>query len=595
MEDLETQAECCGQACGSNHQEYCKHCHKVTIYLNQVRKDNRFCDVVLLAGEVKFPAHKAVLCSAGGYFSAIFEHDLREKNAQEIELPTICPTVMDGVLDYIYTGEICLGNLSQSQNVLIAADYLNLAKLRADIMNHMKSLLTPSNLLQTLTFAERYNFEELSDILCCFAQTNFTAIVEADKHLQFTVEQLIKVLKGDDLVVEKEEYVFDAIIQWIKNHPDERASISTLFSHVRLCEIPESTIVDKILRENLILSDQNSLNAALAHLKEVMYLKGFCDDQVDANRKPRRVVEAVILLSGSCQPLCYIPCTQSWYHMPSMQWEHKNTPITLCNGKLYVTSGRSGMGLVAQTEFYDPRTNEWLSTGALPAASYWPGLVSLHGFLYLVGGRTPTSRLKTVWRFDPRINQWDMVASLSEERSGPAVVSCMNHIYAIGGRKNPNEDLRSCERYSPINNEWKPIAPMKTGRSLAAAANVGHRIFVIGGSEDSGAFQVAIPTNEVYDCLLDEWSLISRCNADRVAPGICALANKIYIFGGRNNQDSLTTVEVYNTETNEWQVMSNCDKLLNTFSITGCVFYLPKKHLQTFTKLSNSTGQNLDC
>lgn len=595
MNNPDNQGGNSGQVCGSNHDKNHDHCHKVTTYLNQLRKASKFCDVVLLVGEETFPAHKSVLCSAGGYFSAVFEHDLREKNARQIELPTVCPTVMNSVLDYIYTGEIHLGDLAQSQNVLMAADYLDLARLSEATMVHMKSFLTISNFLHTLTFAEQYNFEELNDIICKFVQSNFNAIIQEGKHLEFTVDQLVKVLKSDDLVVEKEVYVFDAIVQWISHHPGEEGRISTLFPHVRLCEIPESTIVDKILKENLILSNEISLNAALGHLKEVMYLKGFCDDQVAANRKPRRVVEAVILLSGSNQPLCYVPSTQGWYDMPPMQWEHKNTPIALCNGKLYVTSGRSGLGLVAQTEYYNPQTNKWSSTGSLPASSYWPGLVSLHGFLYLVGGRTPSCRLKLVWRYDPRINQWDMVASLREERSGPAVVSCMNHIYAIGGRKSPNEDLSSCERYSPLTNEWTPVAPMKIGRSLAAAANIGHHIFVIGGSEDSGTYQLAIPTNEVYDCLLDEWSLISRCHSERVAPGICSLNNNIYIFGGRNQQQSLATVEVYDRSSDEWQVISNCDKLLNTFSISCCVFYLPKKNLETFTRLANNAGQNLDC
>ena len=595
MDNPKSQEECSSRGCSANDDENFEHCHTVASYLNQLRKTGKFCDVKLLVEEETFPAHKAVLCSAGGYFSAVFQHDLQEKHAPQIELPTICPSIFDGVLDYIYTGRINLGDLTQSQNVLIAADYLNLARLREATMEHMKSFLTTSNFLRTLTFAERYNFEELSKKICNFAENNFTAIVDEGKHLEFTVDQLAKVLKSDDLLVENEEYVFDAMVQWIRHHPGQEECISTLFPHLRLCQISGSTIVDKILRENLILSDENSRNVILAHLKEVMYQNGFCDDQVTANRRPRRVVEAVILLSGSNQPLCYIPSIQQWYHMPAMQWEHKNTPIALCNGKLYVTSGRSGIGLVAQTENYNPQTNEWSSTGSLPTSNYWPGLVSLHGFLYLVGGRTPTSRLKTVWRYDPRINQWDLVASLREERSGPAVVSCMNHIYAIGGRKNPNEDLSSCERYSPLTNDWKPVAPMNTGRSLAAAANIGHRIFVIGGSEDSGMFQLAIPTNEVYDCLLDEWSLIPCCLANRVAPGICSLANKIYIFGGRNQQESLTTVEVYDSTTNEWEVTSQCDKLHNTFSISCCVFYLPKKHLQTFPRLMNSTRQNLEC
>lgn len=572
------------------------HCYKVSINLNELRKTNKFCDVILVAGKKRFPAHKAVLCTAGGYFSAVFDHDLKERHAQEIELPTICPSIMDVVLEYIYTGQMTLGDLQTSQNVLIAADYLSLTRLRKTAIDHMKAFLTTSNFLQTLNFADRFNFAELSAIVCSYVQCNFTAILKAKQHLRLGVEQLVKILKSDDLKVEKEEDVFDALVEWINYGPRERASnISTLFAHTRLCEIPHDIVIDKILREKLVISDPDCYNRTLEYLKDVMIMKGFCGDKVVSTRRPRQSVEAVMVLSGTNQPMCYLPSTNCWYHMPHMQWEHKNTPISLCDGQLYVTSGRSSNGLVGQTEVYDPKTNQWTSTGSLPASNYWPGLVSLHGLLYLVGGRTPTSRLKTVWRYDPKINQWDMVSSLMEERSGPAVVSCLGHIYAIGGRKTPNEDLSSCERYDPLTNMWQPIASMKTGRSLAAATNIAHRIFVIGGSEDSGMYQLAIQTNEVYDSLLNEWSLIARCCSDRVAPGICSFGKKIYIFGGRNQQESLITVEVYNSKENEWQVVGNCDRLLNTFSISCCIFYLPTQHLKTFTKLTSNAAQNLEC
>lgn len=595
MNPVESQRENSSQTCCSIKDERKEHRYRVTNNLNELRKTNKFCDVVLIAGNKRFPAHKAVLCTAGGYFSAVFDHDLKEKYAQEIELSTICPSIMDVVLNYIYTGEMTLDDLQTSQNVLIASDYLSLTHLRDAAMEHMKAFLTTSNFLQTLNFADRYNFAELSSIVCLYVQCNFTAIVKEKQHLDFTVEQLIKVLKSDDLIVEKEEDVFDSVVQWIKHHPEQKASLSMLFAQTRLCEIPQQTVVDKILREKLILSDVTCLNQTLEYLKKVMILKDCCNDKVTSTWKPRQVVEAIMILSGTNQPMCYLPNSNHWYYMPHMQWEHKNTPITLCGGQVYVTSGRSSNGLVAQTEVYDPKTNQWMSTGSLPASNYWPGLVSLYGFLYLVGGRTPTNRLKTVWRYDPRINQWDMVSSLLEERSGPAVVSCSGHIYAIGGRKSPNEDLDSCEKYDPTSNEWKSIASMKTGRSLAAATSIGHRIFVVGGSEDSGMYQLAIQSNEVYDCVLDEWSLFARCCSDRVAPGICSFGDKIFIFGGRNQQQSLTTVEVYDSNENVWITESNCDKLLNTFSISCCIFYLPKQHLKKFTKLTNNAGQNLDC
>ena len=573
-----------------------EHRFNVTSNLNEQRKTNTFCDVVLIAGKKRFPAHKAVLCTAGGYFSAVFDHDLKERHAEEIELPTICPSIMDLVLEYIYTGEMSLGDLQTCQNVLIGADYFSLSRLRDTAIEHMKPFLTTSNFLQTLNFAEQLNFTELSAIVYSYVESNFTTLLEEDKHLDFTVEQLVQVLKSDDLEVEKEEKVFDAIVQWIEHDPAERSNkISTLFTATRLSEIGQEIIFEKILAEHLVTSDETCLKHTLKYLKEAVLAEGFFKDKVLPARKPRQTVEAVMVLSGSNQPMCYVPGSNAWYHMPRMQWEHKNTPICLCDDHLYVTSGRSSNGLVTQTEKYSPKTNQWTSTSSLPVSNYWPGLVSLNGFLYLVGGRTPTNRLKTVFRYDPRINHWYPVSSLQEERSGPAVASCMGHIYAIGGRKTPNLDLKSGEKYDPSCNTWQTIAPMKTGRSLAAAANIGHRIFIIGGSQDSGMFQIAIDSNEMYDCILDEWSLIARCCSDRVAPGISAFGDKIHIFGGRNQQQSMTSVEVYDSNEDSWQVVSSCDKLLNTFSISCCIFYLPKQYLQEFTRFTINAGQNMDC
>lgn len=62
-------------------------------------------DVVLIAGDVRIPAHRLVLSSVSDYFAAMFTNNLRESQETEIQLWSIDPPALKACIQYIYTGQ----------------------------------------------------------------------------------------------------------------------------------------------------------------------------------------------------------------------------------------------------------------------------------------------------------------------------------------------------------------------------------------------------------------------------------------------------------------------------------------------------------
>ena len=65
---------------------------------------------LLAVGKEFFKAHKDVLCAASDYFSAMFSHDMMEKEKDYIELQGISLEGFQSMLEYFYHGHITLDN-----------------------------------------------------------------------------------------------------------------------------------------------------------------------------------------------------------------------------------------------------------------------------------------------------------------------------------------------------------------------------------------------------------------------------------------------------------------------------------------------------
>ena len=78
------------------------------------RKEQRYCDVVFRVNDSRHPAHRVVLASASAYFASMFGHSnyLEARIKEDIDFTqwVPCPTVMDLILDFIYTSQVQLND-----------------------------------------------------------------------------------------------------------------------------------------------------------------------------------------------------------------------------------------------------------------------------------------------------------------------------------------------------------------------------------------------------------------------------------------------------------------------------------------------------
>lgn len=75
----------------------------------------------------------------------------------------IKPAVFKEILNYIYSGNI--NNWSLSQDILLAANFLQISDLKSECVNYLKSNLTTNTVSSVLKLAQKCNIKSLK--LCC--------------------------------------------------------------------------------------------------------------------------------------------------------------------------------------------------------------------------------------------------------------------------------------------------------------------------------------------------------------------------------------------------------------------------------------------
>jgi len=62
------------------------------------------CDVKLVVGTETFKAHRDVLVNASDYFSAMFTHDMRERQDDVVRLQGVSPRGFAAMIEYVASG-----------------------------------------------------------------------------------------------------------------------------------------------------------------------------------------------------------------------------------------------------------------------------------------------------------------------------------------------------------------------------------------------------------------------------------------------------------------------------------------------------------
>ena len=541
-----------------------KHRDQLFERLDALRRKETFCDVTVAVKGKEFKAYKVVLAAASPFFLSLLESDMRERNGQriEIKLEEATASVMEDVLQYIYTGNVTV--TEESCHKLIAtAEYLLLPGLKALASVFLKGKLTVENCVFNYYYADKYHCEDLKRACRTEIHSNFTAVMETEDFLNLDIKQVLEWFSSDDVTISSEEEVFEGIVKWVSyNRSDRESFFLDLLRHIRLRSIPHDFLLKKLVKEELITRNYDCLNYLLGSMESI-----FIATDESLSKAPRNCLKVQvegIFLCGGRKALCYLPQVNMWYQMANMTFEHENHAVVLNQQKVCIFSKQNTESQSHVLEYYVPSTNLWCSfQSGFVYDEQFCSVSAVSGCSFL-NALTYVEHIPYMYTYDINTNNWNMQEDTPINRWGVCVISQGHHIYIIGGTNSVDAVAAGntkVERFNPSDESVEEVAPLNEARHNAFGAAMNDKIYVAGGIQLREQRCILLNTCEVYDPSTNEWHLMAELCVPRHSASMVCFNGALYVIGGlKNTSNQVATrelsVEMFDSETSEWKEKS---------------------------------------
>ncbi|XP_065110631.1 kelch-like protein 5 isoform X1 [Paramisgurnus dabryanus] len=528
-------------------------------------RTRKLCDVVLLAGERRIPAHRLVLSSVSDYFAAMFTSDVREAKQEEVKMEGVDPDALWVLVQYAYTGRLELRE-DTIESLLSASCLLQLSAVVQACCSYLMKQLHPSNCLGIRSFADAQGCFDLHKVAHNYTMEHFMEVMRHQEFLLLPACEVQKLLASDDMNVPEEETVVTALLSWVRHDaPNRQSQLPDLLAHIRLPLLKPQFLAD--MEANPLLRDSVECQRLVMEAMKYHLLPERRPLLQSPRTRPRKATVGALFAVGGMDATKgatsieqYCLRRDTWRQVAVMSGRRLQFGVAVLDDRLYVVGGRDGLKTLNTVECYNPRSKSWSVMPPMSTHRHGLGVAVLEGPMYAVGGHDGWSYLSTVERWDPQARQWSFVASMATPRSTVGVAVLNSKLYAVGGRDG-SSCLKSVECFDPHTNKWSSCAPMSKRRGGVGVATWNGFLYAIGG-HDAPASSLASRLSdcvERYDPKTDVWTAVAPMSLSRDAVGVCLLGDRLYAVGGYDGQVYLNTVEAYDPQTNEWtQVAPLC-------------------------------------
>ncbi|KAK3929229.1 Actin-binding protein IPP [Frankliniella fusca] len=551
--------------------------------MNDLRDTRRFCDVEILCGGKRIQAHRVVLAASSPYFRAMFTVELIEKQQQCVEIHAIDPDILEALIHFIYTGKVRIGQ-DNVQELMIAADMLQLKEVVTGCTDFLKKELHHSNCIGIYRFAEGHNCLELATSAVDYINSHFPEVSIEDEFYELPKEQLTRFLASEDLVVDTEFQVFQSAIRWILHDVTQRRQyVFEILTHVRL-PLLSTYLLERVINE---LTD-SSLKVALRSVrKDLLSKRGHLVSLVVHPRL--RAKKDVFVIGGSKRELVsawtrssectfssverFNTFTQEWVQSTPMAIGRILPGVAVLNSKIFVVGGEQESQILANGEWYDTQADTWNKMACMVVPRCEFGLCALDGYLYAVGGWVGEDIGGSIERYDPHADEWHLTGELPEPRFSMGVVSYEGLIYMVGGCTHARRHLQDLVSFDPVTGEWRTLKPMLVPRSQMGVAVLDGYLYVVGGNN---RHHEALQSVERYSFAENEWTKVPHMRVGRASPAVAAADGVLYVIGGDETHEvnfyraqiTISSVECYDPQINKWR---ECPSLPESRSEAGAV------------------------
>ena len=556
--------------------EQASFCVELMKRLNIQRKQDYLCDITLVSKDnIEFKAHRNVLSAATPFFYKLLQSDMKENREGIIRLEEISGSVMEDVLEFIYTGTVEVTQ-ENAEELIAAGNYLIIPGLKTASGRFLEGEMSDKNCISTFYFAEKYDCDELITNSRRFIHKNIVSVAKLDEFLHLEAEKIAKWISSDEITVSEEADVFKIILDWVNHRKSERkTAFEELFGHVRLGFLSRDCLEDVVTNE---LLRENSACVKLV-LDATVQMATFVDED-DFLQSPRGCLDTrVIVARGGKHTFCYIPEEDLWKRLPDglKDIDAKLTQMIKFRDQLFTFTNNQN------SERYDPVFNVW---SELNLSTNSAKLAVLKGEIYAVEFDTKNWTTATK-RYNLKQYVWETLDSYHRKcRQGACVIAAGSHLYAFGGKNLCFSNNGTAERFDTVKNEWERIADMLEERSDAFGVASQEKILVAGGNGS----RERLETCEMYNTLTNEWQLVANLNVPRCYGSMVCLNGKLYVLGGERGpyrHSRELSVECFDPVNDQWihktTIPAENMEPRNNNSFIGSVLKLSRELLDKLT------------
>ncbi|KAI8518081.1 hypothetical protein Bbelb_040980 [Branchiostoma belcheri] len=387
--------------------------------LENQRKTRKFLDVMVQVDGREFPCHRAVLSSTP-FFETMLLSDFSESSSGVIQLREMDSNSFSKILDFLYTGEIRIGQ-DDVQDILQTAHMLLLDKIVQYCRDFIEDNLCPFNCLGVLCLADLYGFSALKKKARNMTASNFQDVTKDEEFISLSAQEVANLLGEEHLSVTNEDDVVNSVIRWLDNAPEtQQTAMLKILQEIRLSCVRVS-VLQRLESHPVIRESAKCLAKITAAKEKHLFGTQVVGEDASVPRRRRGISDDVAIIVGGWKAvggkpkpvqsiICFDPDCQQYYYvtaLPTIASEYMG--VACAERSLYVTGGRVhpviGQGpqsFSRQAFQYDFPSDTWLRLPDMPRG--WAGhqSVVVDGKLFLVYATS----LMTMDCYDPEEGAW---------------------------------------------------------------------------------------------------------------------------------------------------------------------------------------------
>lgn len=194
-------------------------------------------NVLVFSFNYRIEAHRLVLFVASEFFDILLTIPMKERRTHEIKLKEISGETLRILVEYCYTGRIDI-NAANVNGLVAAASMYRLVELLERCAGIYVKNMDVENCLNICAIAERFNLEDLHEKATAFVNDEFMGVMNSDAFCELKIDQLLKLVRSEHIVVDTEKDLLNAITKWIQFDVDGRKFFyKDLISNVNLLNL----------------------------------------------------------------------------------------------------------------------------------------------------------------------------------------------------------------------------------------------------------------------------------------------------------------------------------------------------------------------